>query len=56
MLAHSQTLHRSLSRRISSWFGKRGGRYACPPWADKDAYTVAYLEARGIIQSVDNYS
>jgi hypothetical protein len=56
MLARSQTLHRLLSHRFGYWFGKRGGRYSCPLWADKDAYTVAYLRGGGIIQSHDNYS
>jgi hypothetical protein len=52
--SQSQSWHRSLSHRIGYWFGKRGTRYACPLWVDKDAFTLAYHLARGIIRYHEN--
>jgi hypothetical protein len=31
--------------------GKRSQKYACPVWADMDAYTHAFLKAAGIIKA-----
>ena len=50
MITQTRAWHKSLSHSLGHWLGKQGGRYACPLWAEKDAYTLGYLKARGIIR------
>jgi hypothetical protein len=49
MLTNGQRWRQSLSRGFGRWRAKRRSPYGCPFWAEKDAYTVAYLQANGII-------
>ncbi len=51
MLSQARMWHQSVSREFGYWVGKHSRLYSCPLWADKAAYTHAYLEARGIIRS-----
>lgn len=51
MLSQARIWRQSLSREFGYWVGKHSRQYSCPLWADKDAYTYAYLRARGIIRS-----
>jgi hypothetical protein len=50
MLTKLQVWHRVLSRWFGHWCAKHNMPYRCPMWANNDAYTAAYLEAKGIIR------
>ena len=50
MLSQARIWHQSVSREFGYWVGKHSRLYSCPLWADKAAYTHAYLQARGIIR------
>jgi hypothetical protein len=50
MLTKAENMHRSLSHRFGFWLGKSGREYSCPLWVDKEAFTIAYLKAKGIIR------
>ena len=49
MLTRPQAWRRVLSHWFGYWCAKHNRPYCCPLWANNDAYTVAYLEAKGII-------
>jgi hypothetical protein len=49
MISRARKWHQSLSRDLGYWAGKRNRLYSCPVRADNDAYTHAYLRAKGII-------
>jgi hypothetical protein len=51
MLSKRQNWHQALSHRFGYWVAKNGSSYSCPFWADKDAFTLAYLHGKGIIES-----
>jgi len=51
MISRARTLHRLLSRDYGHWAAKRRRKYACPVWADRDAYTHAFLKTAGIIRA-----
>ena len=51
MISKARIWHQSLSRDFGSWTGRCGRLYSCPMWADKHAYTEAYLRAKGIIRA-----
>jgi hypothetical protein len=51
MVSKARVWRQSLSRGFGHWAGKRSRQYACPVWADKDAYTYAFLKAAGIIKT-----
>jgi hypothetical protein len=50
MLTKLQVWHRVLSQWFGHWCAKHNRPYGCPMWANNDAYTAAYLEAKGIIR------
>ena len=50
MITQTRIWRQHLSREFGHWAGRRGRQYSCPVWADKDAYTHAYLRAKGIIR------
>lgn len=52
MIPKARIWHQSLSRDFGSWAGRRNRMYSCPVWAEKAAYTQAYLRAKGIIRAV----
>ena len=49
MLTKPGMWHRDLSHWFGYWCGKHNRPYCSPLWANNDAYTVAYLEAKRII-------
>jgi hypothetical protein len=49
MLSGARVWQQFLSRLFGHWAGRRRKQYCCPLWADKDAYTHAYLLATGIL-------
>ena len=51
MISKVQIWHRASSRYFGHWAGERRWRYACPVWANKDAYTHGFLTATGIIKA-----
>lgn len=51
MVSKVRIWRRSLSWDFGSWAGKHNRPYSCPVWADNDAYTQAYLLAKGIIRA-----
>lgn len=51
MISKVRIWHRSLSQDFGYWAGKHSRHYACPVWADKDAYTRAFLKATGIVRA-----
>jgi hypothetical protein len=51
MIFKARVWHQSLSRNFGLWVGRRNKLYSCPMWADKQAYTHAYLLAKGIIRA-----
>jgi hypothetical protein len=50
MFTKPQVWHRVLSHWFGHWCAKHNMPYGCPMWANNNAYTVAYLEAKGIIR------
>ena len=54
MLARARQWHKSLSRKLGHRDGRCRSRYSCPVWADIDAYTRAYLKAKGIIPAYEH--
>jgi hypothetical protein len=50
MISQTRVWREYISRNFGRWDGKCGRHYSCPLWADKDAYTSAYLRAKGIIR------
>jgi len=51
MISRMRIWHRSLSHHVGHSAGKRSQKYSCPVWADKGAYTHAFLKASGIIRT-----